>query len=141
MSKFEIITIVISILALVVSAIALWRDLRTRKKVDELRDLEIEKLKVEKERQLKAIVYGYIDEDSFVIENSGEAPATNIRYEGWDDWGDDSSENVIKYLSPHHNQSIRLYLTMDSPESKVFKITWDDNSGKNHVWKETLDLQ
>ena len=141
MSTFEIITTVISILALVVSGVALWRDIFTRKKVDELRKLEIEKLKYEKERQSKAVVYGYIDDDYFIIENSGEAPASNIRYEGWDDWCDNISKSVINYLPPHHRQSIRLYLTMDSPEAQIFKITWDDDSGRNHVWSESLSLQ
>jgi hypothetical protein len=141
MSTFEIITTVISILALVVSSVALWRDILTRKKVDELRELEIEKLKYEKESQSKAVVYGYIDDDYFIIENSGEAPASNIRYEGWDDWCDNISKNIINYLPPHHSQSIKLYLTMDSPNSKTFKITWDDESGKDHVWSETLNLE
>lgn len=141
MSTFEIITTVISILALVVSGVALWRDIFTRKKIDELRELEIEKLKYEKERQSKAVVYGYIDDDYFIIENSGEAPASNIRYEGWDDWCDNISKSVINYLPPHHRQSIRLYLTMDSPEAQIFKITWDDDSGRNHVWSESLSLQ
>lgn len=140
MSTFEIITTVISILALVVSGVALWRDFVTRKKVDELRELEIEKLKHEKERQSMAVVFGYVDDDYFVIENSGEAPASNIRYEGWDDWCDNISNNVISYLPPHHSQSIRLYLTMDSPESKVFKITWDDESGNDHIWSENIEL-
>lgn len=141
MSIFEIITTVISIFALFVSGIALWRDFLTRKKVDELHDLEIEKLKYEKERQSKAVVYGYVDDDYFIIENSGEAPASNIRYVGWDDWCDDVSKNVINYLPPHHRQSIKLYLTMDSPEAKTFKIIWDDDSGKDHVWSESLSLQ
>ena len=141
MSTFEIITTVISILALVVSSVALWRDILTRKKVDERRELEIEKLKYEKESQSKAVVYGYIDDDYFIIENSGEAPASNIRYEGWDDWCDNISKNIINYLPPHHSQSIKLYLTMDSPNSKTFKITWDDESGKDHVWSETLNLE
>lgn len=140
MSTFEVITTVISILALVVSGVAFWRDFLTRKKVDELRELEIEKLKYEKERQSKAVVYGYIDDDNFVIENSGEAPASNIRYEGWDDWYDNPSKNVINYLPPHHSLSIRLYLTMDSPQSKVFKITWDDDSGNDHIWSEIIEL-
>ena len=141
MSTFEVITTVISILALVVSGVAFWRDFLTRKKVDELRELEIEKLKYEKERQSKAVVYGYIDDDNFVIENSGEAPASNIRYEGWDDWCDNISKNIINYLPPHHSQSIKLYLTMDSPCSSTFKITWDDESGKYHVWSKTLYLK
>lgn len=140
LSTAELITIVISGLSLIVSLIALIRDFCTRKKVKELRDLEIEKLKTEKERLTKAIVRGFIEDDYFVIENSGEAPATNIRYEGWDDWCNNISENVINFLPPHHCQTIKLYLTMDSPNSKAFKITWDDESGKDHVWSETLGL-
>ena len=140
MSTYEIITILIAGLALIVSIIALIRDFCTRKKVQELTNLEIEKLKAEKESKSKAIVYGYIDDDCFVIENSGEAAASNIRYEGWDDWCDNISKNIINYLPPHRSQSIKLYLTMDSPSSKTFKITWDDDSGKDHVWSEKLDL-
>ena len=140
MSTYEIITILIAGLALIVSIIALIRDFCTRKKVQELTNLEIEKLKAEKESKSKAIVYGFIEDDYFVIENIGEAAASNIRYEGWDDWCDNISENIIKYLPPHHKQAIELYLTMDSPSSKTFKITWDDESGKDHVWSEKLDL-
>ena len=140
MSTFEIITTVISILALVVSGVALWRDFLTRKKVDELRELEIEKLKREKERQSKAIVYGYIDDDHFIIENSGESPASNIRYEGWQDWGDNSSNNIINFLPPHHNKGIKLWACADSPSEVSFKIVWDDESGKNHEWSKTLNI-
>ena len=136
MSAFEIISIVISILALGVSGIALWREINTRKKVDELRDLEIEKLKAEKERQSKAVIYGYIEDDYFIIENSGDAPASNIRFEGW---SEDTTNNT-SYLPPHHTDSIRLYITMDSPAYNKFKITWDDESGKDHVWCETLKV-
>lgn len=137
----DIIVIIISGLGLIVSVIALVRDLCTRKKVNELRDLEIERLKMEKERQSKAIIYGYIDKDSedFIIENSGEAPANNIRYEGWGEW-DDNLSNVINYLPPHHCQPISLTITMDSPRSETFKLTWDDESGKDHEWSETLSI-
>ena len=117
----DVIALVISGLGLIVSIIALIRDFCTRKKVQEL-------------------VYGYIENDCFIIENSGEAPASNIRYEGWDDWSSNISHNMISYLPPHHNHSIELYLTMDSPNSGTFKITWDDEAGKDHVWSETLDL-
>ena len=141
MSTYEIITILIAGLALLVSIIALIRDFCTRKKVQELTNLEIEKLKAERESKSKAIVYGFIEDDSFVIENCGEALASNIRYEGWDDWCDNISKNIINYLPPHHSQSIKLYLTKDSPNSKTFKITWDDESGKDHVWSETLNLE
>lgn len=134
----DIIVIIISGLGLIVSAIALIRDFYTRKKVQELTNLEIEKLKAEKESKSKAIVYGFIEDDYFVIENSGESAASNVRYEGWDDWCDNNSKNIIKYLPPHHKQSIKLYLTMDSPSSKTFNITWDDDSGMNHEWSNTL---
>ncbi len=137
----DIIVIIISGLGLIVSVIALIRDFYTRKKVQELTNLEIEKLRAEKENKMKANLYGYIEDDYFVIENCGEAPASNIRYEGWDGWCDNISNNIIKYLPPHHTQTIQLYLTMDSPDSKSFKITWDDESGKDHVWSETLDLE
>ena len=140
MSIFEIITTIISILALIVSGIALWRDFLTRKKVDELHDLEIEKLKSEKERQSKAVVYGYINDDFFIIENSGESLATNIRYEGWQDWDAESSSNIIKILPPHHKKEIKLWACADSPSEANFKIVWDDDSGKNHVWSETLNI-
>ena len=136
----DILVIIISGLGLIVSVIALIRDFYTRKKVQELTNLEIEKLRAEKENKMKANLYGYIEDDYFVIENSGEAPASNIRYEGWDDWCGNISEKIIRYLPPHHKQSIELYLTMDSPSSKNFKITWDDESGKDHVWCETLEL-
>ena len=135
----DILVIIISGLGLVVSVIALIRDICTRKKVKELTELQIERIKAEKDRQTKAVVFGFIEDDYFVIENSGEAPASNIRYEGWDDWCGNISRNVVKYLPPHHSQSIQLYLTMDSPSSSTFKITWDDDSGKDHVWCETLN--
>jgi hypothetical protein len=136
----DIIVIIISGLGLIVSVIALIRDFYTRKKVQELTNLQIEKINNEKENMMKAKVYGRIDDDFFVIENYGEAPALNIRYEGWDDWCDNISKNIIQTLPPHHSQSIQLYLTMDSPNSKEFKITWDDEFGKDHVWSDTLDL-
>ena len=140
MSTFEIITTVVSILALVVSGVALWRDILTRKKVDELRELEIEKLKYEKESQSKAVVYGYIDDDYFIIENSGEAPASNIRYEGWDDWCVESKDNLIKYLPSNHQKEIKLWACADSPAEVTFRILWDDDSGKDHEWSETLSI-
>lgn len=136
----DIIVIIISGLGLIVSVIALIRDFYTRTKVQELTNLEIEKLKAEKENKKKANVYGFVHDDHFVIENNGEAAASNIRYEGWDDWCDSITKNTISYLPPHHSQTIELCLTMDSPSSKTFKITWDDESGKNHVWSETMSI-
>lgn len=136
MSIYEITSIAIAFLALVVSGIALGMDICTRKKVNELHDLEIEKLKAEKERQSRAIIYGYIEDDYFIIENSGDAPASNIRFEGWSE----GTTNDTSYLPPHHTDSIRLYITMDSPAYNKFKITWDDESGKDHVWSETLKV-
>lgn len=140
MTSSEIITISISALSLAVSVIALIRDFCTRTKVAELRNLEIEKLKAEKEQQSKAVLYCYIDEDDFVIENSGDAPASNIRYEGWDDWCNSISNKIRSYLPPHNNQRIKLTLTMDSASSGDFKIIWDDDSGKNHAWSQTLEI-
>lgn len=138
MSTFEIITTVISILALVVSGVALWRDFVTRKKVDELRELEIEKLKHEKELQTKAIVFGSISNDFLIVENIGEAPAKNVRCYGWQDWSDYTEENKITFLAPHHEKKIRLGATVDSPSNVSFKIVWDDESGTDHVWSEEL---
>lgn len=140
MSIYELLTIIISVLAFAVSAIALWRDYLTRKKVDELHDLEIEKLKAEKEDKKKANVYGYVHDDHFVIENDGEAPASNIRYEGWQDWSIDAKENVVKYLSSNHQKKIKLWACADSPSEVTFRILWDDESGKDHEWSETLSI-
>lgn len=90
--------------------------------------------------QSKAMVYGYIEEDNFIIENVGEAIAHNVRYEGWEDWNDESSEFRISDLPPHKNRSIKLWITKDSPSQCTFKITWDDESGKGHVWEEELNI-
>ena len=136
----DIILIIISVLSLIVSIIALIRDFCTRKKVQELTNLEIEKLKSEKENKAKAKLYGFIDEDFFVIENSGEADASNVRYQGWPVWGDSTTDNIIKFLPAHRKKEIRLYATVDSPEEAEFRIVWDDKSGENHEWKETLNI-
>lgn len=140
LSTAELITIVISALSLIVSAIALVRDFCTRKKVQELTNLEIEKLKAEKEKKKKANVYGYVHDDHFVIENNGEAPASNIRYEGWQDWSIDAKEKVVKYLSSNHQKEIKLWACADSPSEVTFRILWDDESGKDHEWSETLSI-
>ncbi len=136
----DIIVITISGLGLIVSVIALIRDFYTRKKVQELTNLEIEKLKVEKENKKKANVYGYVHDDHFVIENDGEAPASNIRYEGWQDWSVESKENVIKYLPSNRQKEIKLWACADSPAEVTFRILWDDDSGKDHKWSETLSI-
>ena len=136
----DIIVIVISGLGLIVSAIALIRDFYTRKKVQELTNLEIEKLRTERENKTKATLYGFIEGDFFVIENSGEAAASNVRYKGWSEWGGDTTENLIKFLPAHHKKEIKLYATADSPAEAEFKIMWDDESGKDHEWKETLNI-
>ena len=134
----DIIVIIISGLGLIVSVIALIRDFYTRKKVQELTNLEIEKLRVEKENKKKANVYGYVHDDHFVIENNGEASASNIRYEGWQDWSVESKDNVVKYLPSNHQKNIKLWACADSPAEVTFRILWDDESGKNHEWSETL---
>lgn len=136
----EIIAVTISGLGLIVSIIALIRDFYTRKKVQELTNLEIEKLKTEKESKTKAILYGFIEGDFFVIENSGEAAASNVRYKGWPEWGGSTTENVIKFLPALRKKEIKLYATADSPAEAEFKIMWDDESGNNHEWKETLNI-
>lgn len=136
----DIIVIIISGLGLVVSIIALIRDFYTRKKVQELTNLEIEKLKAEKENKKKANVYGFVHDDHFIIENDGEASASNIRYEGWQDWSVDSKDNVIKYLPSNHKKEIKLWSCADSPAEVTFRILWDDDSGKDHEWFETLSI-
>ena len=133
MSTSEIIALVISGGSLVVSIVALVRDFCTRKKVDELTNLQIESLKAEKEKQSKAILYGYIDGDHFYVENSGEAAASNVRIDGWGDYD-------LGYLPAHDFRSFDLCLTKDSPSQSTFKITWDDESGKGYVWEKTLNM-
>ena len=131
---------IISGLAFLVSVVALVMEFRTRREVRKLTKLEIEKLEREKEQQSKAILYGYIEEDYFVIKNSGEAKASNVRYEGWRDWSEENKKCVIPYLLPYESHEVKLWKTIDSPLQSTFKITWDDESGKGHVWEETLNM-
>ena len=137
----DILVIIISGLGLVVSVIALIRDFYTRKKVQELTNLEIEKLKAEKEKLSKAIVSGFIEDGCFVIDNSGEAVASNIRYEGWDDMNQNISKKIKKTLEARQRQIIVLKKLTAAPPSSYFKIIWDDKSGKDHVWSDILDLE
>ena len=137
MSKSEIITIVISAFGLVISFITFILELCTRKKVRKLTSLEIEKLEKEKERQSNAIVHGYIEDYCFVITNSGGAHATNVRCEGWEDWDE---ALFLDTIAPGSSCKIDLYLTKDSPSQCCFTVVWDDESGKEHVWKQTLNV-
>lgn len=137
MSTSEIIALVISGGSLVVSIVALVRDFCTRKKVDELTNLQIESLKAEKEKQSKAIVHGYIEGGYFVVQNSGEAHAKNVRCKGWEDWEDGAE---IDTIAPHDGYKIDLCLTKDSPSQCCFTIVWDDDSGKDHMWSNTLNI-
>lgn len=135
MRTSDIITIVISSLSLAVSIIALISELITKKKVNKLTDLEIERLKTETERSKKAIVYGYIENDCFIIKNKGEALATNVKYDGWPDW---EKNNSFATIHPYDSKCIDLYSTKDSPSQCRFSIVWDDEIGENHKWSEVL---
>lgn len=140
MSTYEIITIFISFIALGVSIATFFRDLCTRNKVQKLTELQIEILEKEKENAKKANVFGVIESGCFIIENSGDDDAVNIRYEGWDDIKHNISNKINKTLKAHKSQNIELIKLTAAPSSSNFKIIWDDKSGKDHVWSANLSL-
>lgn len=140
MSTYEIITIVLSAFALVVSIATFFRDLCTRKKVQKLTELQIEKLENERENAKRANVFGRLESGCFIIENSGDDDAVNIRYVGWDDMDQNISKKLNKTLRSNQKQIIELKKLTAAPSSSYFKIIWDDKSGKDHVWSDNLIL-
>lgn len=66
----------------------------------------------------------------------GDSAALNVRYQGWNNWGNSPIENLIKFIPAYHKKEIKLYATMYSPAEAKFKIIWDDESGKDHEWKK-----
>ncbi|MBH0006210.1 hypothetical protein [Psychrobacter sp. SWN149] len=149
MSKFEVLSLIISILAAIISTISL---VRTRELAKE--QLELEKVTAELSRlQIESITEQKTEKTkpkfnvsltklgkayNFYISNTGQGSGYNVNFELID--CEDSplftSElmEIFPYQEMKPSSRIKLLasLHMNSPSKYQSRISWEDESGKKH---------
>ena len=149
MSKFEVLSLIISILAAIISTISLVRtrelakeQLELEKVTAELSRLQIESIteqKTEKTKpkfNVKLIKLGEIYK--FFISNKGQGSAYNVNFELIDcedsPLFDSELTEIFPYQEMKPSSEIKLLasLHMNSPSKYQSRISWEDKSGKKH---------
>ncbi|MFA6465923.1 MAG: hypothetical protein WCT30_09220 [Desulfurivibrionaceae bacterium] len=146
MTKYEILTLAVSLLAVFVSAISL---VRTRKIAAQQLDLEkitaelsrkqLEKIIESEENALKASVEVELcssgDNNELLICNNGKAEANNVSIKVLGDYNptissDFESKVPIKSLRPGKMVSIIAVSEYGTPSSFDIEVTWENPNGE-----------
>lgn len=115
----------------------------------EYKKLQIEKLKVEVDARLKAVIRGNIVESRtkgnriLKIFNAGQAIAKNVNVE----WLNPDDEVIVQWefgligeISPQNGRSYNIALCMGHPDTMRLRYTWDDDYRENNVFEEDVQL-
>ena len=115
----------------------------------EYKKLQIEKLKVEADARLKAVIRGNIIESRtkgnriLKIFNAGQAIAKNVNVE----WLNPDDEVIVQWefgligeISPQNGRSYNIALCMGHPDTMRLRYTWDDDYRENNVFEEDVQL-
>lgn len=115
----------------------------------EYKKLQIEKLKVEADARLKAVIRGNIVESRtkgnriLKIFNAGQAIAKNVNVE----WLNPDDEVIVQWefgligeISPQNGRSYNIALCMGHPDTMRLRYTWDDDYRENNVFEEDVQL-
>jgi hypothetical protein len=115
----------------------------------EYKKLQIEKLKVEAEARLKAVIRGNIVESRtkgnriLKIFNAGQAIAKNVNVE----WLNPDDEVIVQWefgligeISPQNGRSYNIALCMGHSDTMRLRYTWDDDYRENNVFEEDVQL-
>jgi len=146
MTKYEILTLAVSLLAIIVSAVSL---VRTRKIAAQQLDLEkitaelskkqLEKIIKSDEDALKASVEVVLqssgNNNELIICNNGRAEAKNVSIKVLGDYdptvkGDFDSKIPIKSLRPGKRVSLFASGEFGTPSSYDIEVTWDNPNGE-----------
>lgn len=149
MTKYEILTLVVSLLAVTVSAMSL---IRTRKIAAQQLDLEkitaelskkqLEKIIESEEVALRASIEVELqhsgNDNELVIYNSGKAEAKNISIKILGDYNpiissDFESKIPIKSLKPGKMVSLIAVSEFGTPSSFDIEVTWENPNGEKHT--------
>jgi hypothetical protein len=154
MSKYEILTLVVSILAIIVSAVSL---VRTRKIAAQQLDLEritaelskkqLERIIASEEDALKASVEVGLNSsgnnNELLICNNGKAEAKNVSIKVLGDYdptvnGDFESKIPIKSLRPGKSVSLIAVSEFGTPSSFEIEVTWENPNGEKCTDVQTV---
>ena len=115
----------------------------------EYKKLQIEKLKVEADARLKAVIRGNIVESRtkgnriLKIFNAGQAIAKNVNVE----WLNPDDEVIVQWefgligeISPQNGRSYNIALCMGHPDTMRLRYTWDDDYREKNVFEEDVQL-
>ena len=115
----------------------------------EYKKLQIEKLKVEADARLKAVIRGNIIESRtkgnriLKIFNAGQAIAKNVNVE----WLNPDEGVIVHWefgligeISPQNGRSYNIALCMGHPETMRLRYTWDDDYQEKNVFEEDVQL-
>lgn len=149
MSKFEILSLLISTLAAVISTVSLFRtrklakeQLELEKVTAELSKLQIESIAEEKSNKTKPKFNVNLTKlgksYNFYISNTGEGSAYNVDFELIDCEDSPLSTHELQDMFPHPeikpNSRVKLMaaIHLGSPIKYQAKLTWENESGEKH---------
>ncbi len=154
MTKYEILTLVVSLLAVIVSTVSL---VRTRKIAAQQLDLEkitaelskkqLEKIIESEEDDIKALIevslHSSGTNNELVISNNGKAEAKNVSIRVLGDYdptirGDFESKIPIKSLRPGRSVSLFAATEIGTPSSFDIEVTWENPDGKKCTDTQTV---
>jgi hypothetical protein len=154
MTKYEILTLVVSLLAVIVSTISLFRTRRIaaqqldlEKITAELSKKQLEKIIESEEDALKAFVevdlHSSGTNNELVISNNGMAEAKNVSIRVLGDYdptvrGDFESKIPIKSLRPGRSVSLLAASEFGTPSSFDIEVTWNNPDGEKCTDAQTV---
>jgi hypothetical protein len=146
MTKYEILTLVVSLLAIIVSAVSLVRtrkiaaqQLELEKITAELSKKQLEEILKSNENALKASVEVELqssgDNKNLIICNKGRAEAKNVSIKVLGDYDpttkdDFDSKIPIKSLRPGKRVSLFASGAFGTPSRYDIEVTWDNPNGE-----------
>jgi len=149
MSKFEVLSLLISALAAIISTVSLMRTRKLAKEqielervTAELSRLQIESIAEEKSNKTKPKFNVNLTKlgksYSFYISNTGQGSAYNVNFELIDCEDSPLSSHDLQDKFPHQeikaNSRVKLLaaIHMGSPRKYQVKLTWENESGEKY---------
>ena len=150
MSRYEIVSLLIAVIALVISTVSLHRTRRIAERQLKLQEeqaalsrLQHKVLSREQEENQRADLHVQLVDDGhsrrFVLSNRGHAPARNVEF------GFSGSKPVfpeqfnslfaIKNFRPGEEFSLSALITLNTPSAVEGVFTWEDEFGRQHEHK------
>lgn len=154
MTSYEFLTLLVSLLAVILSAVSLFRTRRTairqlalQEITAELSKKQLEKIKESEEDAKKTFIEVKLvslkDYNKFVICNVGEAEAKNVSIKVLGDYNpivsNDFEDKIpIKSLRPRQEVSLLSVSELGTPSSFEVEVSWENPTGEICVVPQTV---